>query len=267
MLAINYDGAVGKHLTATRLAARHTDGLIPTAMALFNVMAAAGLVTFKAMASGTMTWAIAYQSDGETLTTPNLAGGLDDDGNEIDPSAVYLIPCRPGTASSVAAGWKVAAAAYRVKATEGVDLTTTDGATAHVRRVTGQPVTSRTVKAIASPATKLVAAGTVKVGAAGTNRDGQVKAVEGTLRHASAAAVTGKTASPSARKTPTGEVWCSRMATMAADVGKVADWSPGHVTVALADVEVARQALLTVQSGFTADDLATLDTPMEAPTS
>ena len=262
MTGIKYGGAIGDLLVRVCHAANQADNLIPNVMALFFAMAADGLVTFTAMASGTMKWTVAYVGDdGETLTTTNLAGGIDDHGRADDSDAVYLIPCRPGTASAVAAAWKVAAATWKVAPADGVDLTTADGAAAHVSRSTGQPVTDRTNTAIAGPATRLLAAGRVKIGAAGLDKTGQVRAVPGTLRHEAAAAVTGKTSTPTARKVPTGQVWSARQAVMAADVPNV-DWSAGDLDVAVINTTAALAALQDQQTTMAADpvdDLSTLD--------
>lgn len=261
MTGIKYGGRIGDLLVSVCHAANQADNLIPNVMALFYAMAADGLVKWKAAASGTMRWTVAYVGDdGETLTTTHLAGGIDDHGRADDSDAVYLIPCKTGTASAVAAAWKVAAATWKIPPVDGVDLTTADGAAAHVSRSTGQPVTSKTTNAIAGPAVKLMAAGRVKIGAAGLDKTGKVRADEGTLRHAAAAAVTGKTANPSARTTPTGQVWSARQAVMAADVPNV-DWSAGDLDVAIINATATLAALTDQRATMAADpvDLTTLD--------
>ena len=266
---IKWSGKAGALLTSVRNHTQSADTLVGTAMALFYAAHADGLVKWTAADSGTMTWAIAYvDDDGQTVTTKSLAGGLDDSGIPLADSTgkVFLIPCKTGSASKVAAAWKVAAACAGIKPADGVDLTTADGALAHVARCTGQQVTDKATTAMAGPATVLMSAGKVKVGTAGLDKFGKVKAVSGTLRHAAAAAVTGKTSNPSATKTPTGAVWCGRMATMHGHVSLV-DWSDGDLTVAIADVETTLATLTTIRDSRAVEDLSALDTPVEAQTS
>lgn len=266
---IKWSGKAGTLLTAVRGHVRSADSLIGTAMALFYAATADGLVQWTAMDSGTIKWDIAYaDEDGQTVTTRSLAGGLDEAGIPLADGTgkVFLIPCKTGSASKVAAAWKVAAACNGVKAADGVDLTTADGALAHVARCTGQQVTDKATTAMAGPATVLMSAGKVKVGTAGLDKAGKVKAVPGTLRHAAAAAVTGKTSNPSATKTPTGTVWCGRMATMHGHAALV-DWSDGDLDVAIADVGTTLATLTTIRDSRAVEDLSALDTPVEAPTS
>ena len=259
---ISWTGKAGTLLTAVRGHVRSADSLIGTAMALFYAATADGLVQWTAMDSGTIKWAIAYVGDdGQTVTTRSLAGGLDDGGIPLADGTgkVFLIPCKTGSAS------KVAAACAGIKPADGVDLTTADGALAHVARCTGQQVTDKATTAMAGPATVLMSAGKVKVGTAGLDKSGKVKAVPGTLRHAAAAAVTGKTSNPTATKTPTGAVWCGRMATMHGHAALI-DWSAGDLTVAITDVETTLATLTTIQNSRAVEDLSALDTPVEAVT-
>ena len=266
---IKWTGKAGTLLTAVRGHVRSADSLIGTAMALFYAAHADGLVKWTAADTGTMTWAIAYVGDdGQTVTTKSLAGGLDEDNVPLADSTgkVFLISCKTGSASKVAAAWKVAAACAGIKPADGVDLTTHDGALAHVARCTGQRVTDKATTAMAGPATVLMSAGKVKGGTAGLDKAGKVKAVPGTLRHAAAAAVTGKTSNPSATKTPTGAVWCGRMATMHGHVSLV-DWSDGDLDVAIADVETTLATLTTIRDSRAVEALSALDPPVEAQTS
>jgi len=266
---ITWTGKAGTLLTAVRDRVRSADTLVGTAMALFYAAYADGLVKWEAADSGTMTWTIAYVGDdGQTVTTKSLAGGLDEDGVPLADGTgkVFLIPCKTGSASKVAAAWKVAAACSGIKPADGVDATTAAGALAHVARCTGQKATDKATGQIAGPATVLMSAGKVKVGTAGLDKTGKVKAVPGTLRHAAAAAVTGKTSNPSATKTPTGAVWCGRMATMHGHAGLI-DWSDGDLTVAIADVEATLATLTGIRDSRAVEDLSALDTPVEAPTS
>lgn len=261
---IKWDGTAGALLTSVRDHARSADTLIGTAMALFYAAASAGLVTCQPADSGTMKWTIQYvDDDGQTVTTQSLAGGLDDGGIPLADSTgkVFLIPCKTGSGSKVAAAWKVAAACSGIQPADGIDVTTASGALMHVARCTGQTVTDKATTAMAGPATKLMAAGRVKVGTAGRDKSGKVKATEGTLRHAAAAAVTGKTSAPTATTTPTGAVWCGRMATMHGHAANV-DWSDGDLDVAIADVTATLDTLTgikTSRAAATVDDLTVLD--------
>ena len=265
---IKWSGKAGALLTSVRNHTQSADTLVGTAMALFYAAHADGLIQWTAADSGTMTWAIAYvDDDGQTVTTKSLAGGLDDGGIPLADGTgkVFLITCKTGSASKVAAAWKVAAACAGIKPADGVDLTTADGALAHVARCTGQRVTDKATTAMAGPATGLMSAAKVKVGTAGLDKAGKVKAGPGTLRHAAAAAVTGKTSNPTATKTPTGAVWCGRMATMHGHAGLI-DWSAGDLTVAITDVETTLATLTTIRDSRAVDDLSALDTPVEAGT-